>query len=183
METLEPIRRALLGEVTHADKRLRGLIAYNAPTQIFERGKRFTEVIRPGAFRRVLASGRDVISTYNHDVNRLLGRTASGTLTLTDTPEGLRYEVALPESAADVRELLTRGDLRGSSFFAFPHRDGGEKWAGSVRELTSLELVELGPVVNPAYVSSTAEYRSAEVPVPASGSALRAALVALMGRT
>ncbi|MDY3558117.1 HK97 family phage prohead protease [Gemmata sp. JC673] len=180
----EPIRRALLSEISAAGgKKLRGLIAYNAPTQIFERGKRFTEVIRPGAFRRSLASGRDVLSTFNHDVNRLLGRTSSGTLALTDTPEGLRFEVALPESAADVRELLLRGDLRGSSFFAFPHRDGGEKWTGDLRELTSLELVELGPVVNPAYVTSTAEYRSAEPAPPASGTALSAALVALMQRS
>lgn len=186
METLEQIRRALPSEVSHtgSGKMLRGFIPYNAPTQIFERGKRFTEVIRPGAFRRSLGSGRDVISTFNHDVNRLLGRTASGTLRLADGPDGLRYEVDVPESAADVRELLTRGDLRGSSFFAFPHRDGGETWTRDLRELTSLELIELGPVVNPAYAGSGAEYRSAGGgPAAAPGSALRAALVALMGRS
>ncbi|VTU02782.1 Gp35 OS=Streptomyces phage phiC31 GN=35 PE=4 SV=2: Peptidase_U35 [Gemmataceae bacterium] len=183
MDPLEPIRRALPGEITRAGKLLRGLITYNSPAQIFERGKRFTEVIRPGAFRRTLAAGRDVISTFNHDVNRLLGRTASGTLRLTDSPEGLRYEVELPESAADVRELLTRGDLRGSSFFAFPHRDGGERWTRDLREVLSLELVELGPVVNPAYPTSTAEYRSAAAAPPATGHALRVAMVELMKRS
>ncbi len=174
-------RRSLLGEVTAAGKLLRGFIPYNSPARIFERGKAFTEVIRPGAFHRSLAGGRDVISTFNHDLNRLLGRSASGTLRLADGADGLRYEVDLPESAADVREMLARGDLRGSSFTAFPHK-GGDKWSGELRELVSLELVELGPVVNPAYPASGAEYRSGDLgPVPF-GVALAAALVGLMDR-
>lgn len=185
MDPLEPIRRSLPSEIGTGEgggRKLRGLIPYNAPARIFERGRLFTEVIRPGAFARTLTAARDVISTFNHDVNRLLGRTASGTLRLTDTPEGLRYEVDLPESAADVRELLARGDLRGSSFTAYPHKVGGEKWTRDVRELLSLELAELGPVVNPAYPTSGAEYRSAEPgPVPV-GTPLTAAMLRLMAK-
>ena len=50
----------------------------------------FVEVIAPGAFDDVL--GADVRALFNHDANYLLGRTASGTLTLSVDAVGLRYE-------------------------------------------------------------------------------------------
>lgn len=185
---MEPIRRSLPSEIRPGEgngRLLVGLIPYNAPARIFERGRLFTEVIRPGAFGRALAGGRDVISTFNHDTGRLLGRVSSGTLRLIDTAEGLRYEADLPEAAADVRELLARGDLKGSSFVAFPHK-GGDKWSkgssGELRELVSLELVELGPVVSPAYPASGADLRSGEPVPPTIGQVLSAALVRLMER-
>jgi len=162
MDNPETIRRQLPSEITAGTtgRRLRGSIPYNAPAQIVERGRRFTEVIRPGAFARALAGARDVIATFNHDIGRLLGRTTSGTLTLTDGPDALRYEVELPESAADVRELLTRGDLRGSSFTAAPIGRDGDRWKGEHRELVALDLFEVGPVVSPAYPTSGAELRA-----------------------
>ncbi len=162
---MEPILRSLASEVSAGTGRvLRGLIPYNAPTRIFERGKLFTEVIRPGAFARALAPNRDVISTYNHDRNRLLGRTLSGTLRLSDSPDGLRYEVDLPDAAGDVKELLARGDLRGSSFTALALPGGGEKWTRDFRELLALELMEVGPVVSPAYETRAAELRRGASP-------------------
>lgn len=181
---MEPIRRALASEVTAGDgKKLRGFIPYNAPAAINEFGKKFTEVIRPGAFARTLAASRDVLSTFNHNPNRLLGRTSSGTLRLADGPDGLRYEVELPDAAADVRELLARGDLRGSSFIAWPH-EGGRKWSrsGDFCELVSLDLVEIGPVVLPAYPDSGAALRSADGPVPLA-KLLPLALARLMERS
>jgi len=181
-EPEQTIRRRLPSEITAPTaKKLRGSIPYNAPANIVERGRRFVEVIRPGAFARALAGGRDVIATFNHDLGRLLGRTASGTLTLTDGPDALRYEVDLPESAADVRELLARGDLRGSSFTAAPLAGGGDRWKGDYRELLALELFEVGPVVTPAYASSAAELRSGgAVPL---ARLLPVALVGLMARS
>jgi HK97 family phage prohead protease len=185
MDPLEPIRRSLASEITAgAGRLLRGLIPYNSPTKLFERGKLFTETIRPGAFSRALAGRRDVIATFNHNPDRMLGRSSSGTLRLTDTPEGLRYEVDLPDCAADVREMLARGDLRGSSFTAFPAQ-GGETWGGTpkalTRDLTDLELVELGPVVSPAYSASEADVRAA-APLPPAPIRLAGALVKLMER-
>jgi HK97 family phage prohead protease len=193
---MEPIRRSLPSEVSRpegAGRTLRGLIPYDAPAVVTDtvKGKvtTFREVIRPGAFARALGGAREVISTFNHDVGRLLGRTGSGTLRLTDTPEGLRYEVDLPECAADVAELLTRGDLRGSSFVAFPVKPGGEKWTApaergglALRELVDLECVELGPVVMPAYPASDAAVRSGDPAPHHVGGALSAALVRLMER-
>lgn len=190
---MEPITRSLPSEISRGEgtgRVLRGLIPYNSPTQIFEKGKAFREVIRPGAFARALGGNKDVIATFNHSPDRLLGRTASGTVRLTDSPEGLRYEVDLPESAADVRELLSRGDLRGSSFTAFPMPKGGDKWTAPasrselpLRELLALELVELGPVVFPAYPSSGAEVRSGDPPPPTAGGFLTLAQIRLMERS
>lgn len=147
-------------------KKLVGYAAvFNSPSQVMrERGRTFTEIIRPGAFTKALASGGDIISTFNHDPSRLLGRTSSGTLRLTEDERGLRFEVDLPESAADVRELVQRGDLNGASF-AFAVRQGGEKWDADhqTRELTDLYLAELGPVVQPAYPATSVGLRSTSV--------------------
>lgn len=136
---------------------LTGTIPYDAPTEIREGGRKFTEVLRAGCFRSSLTG--DVICTFNHNPDNLLGRTSSGTLSLIDTPKGLEWSVSLPESAAHIRELVQRGDLSGCSF-TFTTRSGGEKWSGSNRELVDLNLFELGPVVMPAYPSSTVGMRS-----------------------
>lgn len=160
METMEPIRRSLPSEIVAGDgKTLVGTIPYNAATIITEKGRRFTEVIRPGAFARSLASGRDVIATFNHDPGRLLGRLASGTLSLSDGPGGLRFSVVLPDSAADIRELVQRGDLSGASFtFVIPK--GGARSAGESVELIDVDLLEIGPVVTPAYRATSVGLRS-----------------------
>ena len=68
------------------------------------------ETIAPGAFGPVLAGNPDVRALLNHDANIVLGRTKSGTLRLSDDPRGLRFELDLPESRADLREAVQRGD-------------------------------------------------------------------------
>lgn len=180
MDPLNLIVRALPSDIRGVGRTLSGLIPYNAPTRIAERGKVFTEVIRPGAFKRAFTAGsRDVVSFFNHNPHRVLGRTASGTLRLTDEADGLRFEIDLPESAADVRELVARGDLRGASFQGGVV-SGGDKWTGDVCELLDLVLVEVGPVVSPAYDASAVVLRSGQA---APGTTARAAaLVNLMGR-
>lgn len=136
---------------------------YDSPTQISERGKKFTEVVRRGAFKKALESNADVIATFNHDPNQLLGRTSAKTLKLIDTHEGLRFEVDLPDTMHGnmVRELTKRGDLNGASF-TFQVNKGGEKWQGDTRELTNLALYEVGVVVTPAYKDAKVQLRSVE---------------------
>jgi phage head maturation protease len=61
-----------------------------------EGGSAFREVIRPGAFDRILTRQRgkqDVVALLNHDSNMILGRTSSGTLELSSDDKGLRYTV------------------------------------------------------------------------------------------
>lgn len=141
---------------------LRGIAAvYNSPAVVTERGRSFNEVIRQGAFRNALASGGDVLVTFNHDPNQMLGRTSSGTARLTDSAEGLRFEVELPDTSVgrDVKTLVSRGDLKGASF-TFGVRKGGESWSGSTRELSDLYLMELGPVASPVYRDTSLSLRS-----------------------
>ena len=157
-------QRSILGTMQATDgNRLVGYAAvFDSPTTITEQGRTFTEVIRHGAFKRAVnAAGADIIATFNHDPSRVLGRTSAGTLQLSEDGRGLRFEVQLPDHAADVREMVARGDVRGASF-TFSPRPNGEKWTGTTRELTDLYVVELGPVTMPAYRDTSVGLRSAQ---------------------
>jgi HK97 family phage prohead protease len=119
-------------------------------------------MILPGAFDKVLARQRgkqDVIAVFNHDPNILLGRTSSGTLELSSDDKGLKYSVTPPAERADIISLILRKDLRGSSF-AFTVSKDSESFSsdanGAVRSIREVSgLYDVGPVVNPAYPSST----------------------------
>src|SRR5262245_18521793 len=72
-------------EIRRTDRRLAGLAApFNVPTEIAD----FREVILPGAFRETLRSGRDVTAVVDHDMTKLLARTKSGTLKLSEGVKG-----------------------------------------------------------------------------------------------
>jgi HK97 family phage prohead protease len=124
----------------------------------------FRETISPGAFAPVL--GADVRSLYNHDPNYVLGRTASGTLTISEDATGLRYEVTPPAARADVLEALERGDVTGSSFGFRVKRDEWTRPATAaelpLRTIHEFEeLLDVGPVTFPAYEETSAEARNA----------------------
>lgn len=141
-------------------KRLVGYAAvWDAPTTIAEEGRTFTEVVRRGAFSRALKGSPDIVCCYNHDANRLLGRTTAKTLEIAEDEHGLRFEVELPDTPTgnEVRELASRGDLQGASF-AFSVRN--DVWIKGTRELRDVDLYELGPVVTPAYSATAVGLRS-----------------------
>lgn len=123
----------------------------------------FVEQVLPDAFNR--SRGQDwpeVIARHNHDDNLLLGTAAAGTLKLRTDDVGLEYEVTPPEARSDILELVERGDVRHSSF-AF--RTIEDDWAQSeqgypMRSLVSVQLVDVAPVVSPAYPDATAGLRS-----------------------
>lgn len=128
----------------------------------------FREQIAPGAFDEAL--GRDdVRALFNHNPDILLGRTASGTLRLSVDKKGLRYEVDLPDTAQarDVRTLIQRGDVSGSSF-AFRVEDEGAQWDETevkkgklpLRTITRAELFDVSPVTYPAYPQTSVSARS-----------------------
>jgi hypothetical protein len=135
---------------------------FNSETVI---GGAFREKILPGAFERALAG--DVFSFFNHDESKVLGRTKSGTLRLTEDDNGLRYEVDLPDTSAarDLRVSMDRGDVDGSSFM-FNVPKGGDEWDFSgdlpLRTVRQVNLFEVGPVTMPAYPDATAALRSME---------------------
>lgn len=119
-------------------------------------GRRFIEVIEPGAFRDSLAGVPDVALLNNHDMTGIpLARTSAGTMRLAEDEYGLRVSADLPNNAAGtvMRDAVARGDIRGMSF-----RFGNavDSWSQSGRyRLRSIRQLELGPEVSfatfPAY--------------------------------
>ena len=150
-------RRGAAAGVTASGRTLSGYAAsYNDPTAIGG----FTERIAPGAFTKSLASGRDVLALLDHRADVLLGRTRSGSLKLSEDAKGLRFELALPDTAAarDVIALAERGDLGGMSF-GFVAID--EAWDGDTRELREIQLHEISVVQSwPAYQSTSVSLRN-----------------------
>ncbi len=113
----------------------------------------FTETIRSGAFSRTLANGGDVLALVDHDPGRVLARTRSGTLRLSQDTRGLGFSLDLPDTMAgrDVLALAERGDLGGMSF-GFQVPAGGDVWKGEARELVAVDLFEISVVqAFPAY--------------------------------
>jgi hypothetical protein len=139
---------------------------YNRETVI---GNFFREVIRPGAFSRVLSENPDVVATPNHNWDVVLGRTISGTLTLEDRDkEGLFYRAAInpaDQEAMNFYSRVQRKDIRHSSF-AFTVRK--ELWTNPENPndlplravLEVAQLYDVSPVTFPAYPTTTASVRS-----------------------
>lgn len=121
------------------------------------------EKLARSAFTDVLAlPDTDVRALWNHDAQYLLGRQSAKTLRMSLDSTGLEYEVDLPNTtyAHDVRELVERGDLDGSSFAFIP---GLSDWDArtETRTHTSVRaLVDVSPVTFPAYGGASAEARS-----------------------
>jgi len=124
----------------------------------------FRERILPGAFDAVLNRQRgrsDLVSYYNHNPDILLGRESSGTLKVWSDEKGVGFEVTPPASRADIMELVQRRDVKGASF-TFSVDKGGEGFTTdengrAIREIRAATIYELGPVVQPAYPSTTAQ--------------------------
>lgn len=125
----------------------------------------FIERVAPHAFNESRAGGwPDVVCRFNHNSDLVLGTTAAETLVLRTDNVGLDYQVLPPESRGDVRELVARGDIRYSSF-AFRVPSGGDEWGVTdqnfpQRTLHEVELVDVSPVLTPAYPDATAAVRA-----------------------
>jgi HK97 family phage prohead protease len=138
---------------------------FNKPTQI---GSRFQEVIRPGAFDRMLKEKQDVRALFNHDDNQVLGRSKSGTLRLSVDSKGLKYEIDPPDTSVGrdtVTVIRSRRRIDGSSF-TFIAR--GQKWNETtkdgvttyLREITDCDVMDVSPVTYPAYESTSVSVRT-----------------------
>ena len=156
-------------EVREAEDGSRTLVGYGAVFNSFSQDLGgFREKIDPKAFNRTVQNQKDILVTVNHNVDRLLGRTAAGTARVSIDDVGVRYEVDLPDTAdgRDAETLASRGDLFGSSF-TFSVAKGGDKWEKDeegrrIRTLNEVRLYELGPVVSPAYLDTSVALRSME---------------------
>jgi HK97 family phage prohead protease len=123
----------------------------------------FVEQISPDAFTDTLARGGVVKSFANHDPNVRLGRTDAGNLILSVDVTGIRYEVTPPptQAARDLIIDIDHGLVPGSSF-TFRTLPDGDSWSLTeqgfpLRTLHAVELYEIGPVADPAYLSTEEE--------------------------
>lgn len=153
-------RRSALIELRAAGRRLEGYAAtFGTEARIAD----FAETIAPGAFSASLATGGDILALVDHDPTRLLARTRSGSLRLSEDSKGLAFEIDAPDTqpGRDVLALAERGDLGGMSF-AFTVPPGGDRWEGRKRELRAVNLREISVVSSwPAYAGTSVQARSA----------------------
>jgi hypothetical protein len=125
----------------------------------------FVEQVNQNAFDESKTEGwPDVVCRYNHKDDALLGTTYARTLTLGIDETGLAYDVEPPQARADVLEYVQRGDIRHSSF-AFRVFPGGDEWGVSefdypMRTLHAVQLIDVAPVLDPAYPDATAAARA-----------------------
>lgn len=132
----------------------------------------FVERIMPGAFAKTIGEA-DIRSLFNHDPNFVLGRTKSGTLTLSEDKKGLLIDAVAPETDT-IRDLvlapMERGDVDQASFSFRTIRDewrdpdAKDNKHGKAglweRDLLEVGLYDVGPVTFPAYTQTDMGVRS-----------------------
>jgi HK97 family phage prohead protease len=148
----------------NAQRRIGGLAAVfgHASRALGDRSGSFHEIIDPAFFNKSRGDGwPGVVARFEHRSDMLLGAVHSGTLQLGVTDLGLDYTVDLPECRSDIYELVTRGDVRNSSFAFQCYDDDWDYVNGSAqRTLRSGRLIDVAPVVNPAYGDTDVALRS-----------------------
>jgi HK97 family phage prohead protease len=146
-------------ELTASEKKLVGyVVRWNSLSEII--WDEFREQFAPGAFRESLGSGADVRALYEHNHTQLLGRTKSGSLTLSEDNMGLRFELTPPDTqlGRDVLTLVERGDISGMSF---GFRSLNDTWDTAqkpyLRTVNAADLKEITVTSMPAYPESAVE--------------------------
>lgn len=143
---------------------LRRIGGYAAKFNVYSRDLgHFVEQIGTPCFNKSRGDGwPDVICRFNHDDNQLLGTIAGKTLDVNTDRDGLLYDVEPPSHMQYIVDLVKRRDVQKSSF-AF--RSLEDEWSvtsdgGPLRTVHSAQLVDVAPVVTPAYADTTAGLRS-----------------------
>jgi len=116
----------------------------------------FYEEVERGAFTESVATG-DIRALYQHNTEKVLGRTKSGTLSLWEDDQGLAFELNPPDNSIgrDAVVSIERGDVDQMSFgFNVPPKgdDRTETEEGiPLRKLRKIGLMEISPVTWAAY--------------------------------
>ncbi|GAA0857724.1 HK97 family phage prohead protease [Clostridium nitritogenes] len=128
----------------------------------------FYEEVDNGAFDKTLADGHNIYAMYNHNSDKILGSTRSGSLKLNVDNVGLHFELRINPNisyASDIAELVKSGDLEGCSFGFWVTDD---EWTYTedkvdLRIIKEVELIEVTITPFPAYLDSEASCRSFEL--------------------
>lgn len=146
-------------------------IVFNSRSEIlsdWESRRRFREIISPAAVSNELIQRSDIKMLLEHDRNRLLARSkqGKGSLKWSIDHRGVLYSFEAPKTADGdyATELLSRGDLTGSSFAFYVAKDGdtwkkdGEIWVRTITKIAM--LTDFSIVSDPAYAETSASVRS-----------------------
>lgn len=126
----------------------------------------FSEEIRHGAFRKVLARGENVPLLVEHKPEYLLASTKSGRLRLFEETRGLRVSANIPDTdlSRRVKTLADSGDLTGMSFGFIAGRGNSEITNRNGKPHRILKafkkLLDVTTTWDPAYASAEAQFRS-----------------------
>lgn len=144
-----------------------GIVFYREgdPSTEYELWEGAVERVHPNFADRAMSEKQDIRGLFNHDANRVLGRTLSGTMTLTKDATGIRYDILYNDNDDDhrnTREKTSRGDVSGSSFAFNANKVQWEKREDGVevRWLMDGDIYDVGPVTYPAYGGTTAVMRA-----------------------
>ena len=116
----------------------------------------FYEYIAKGAFTDELIVKSDVRALINHNPDKVLARSTSGTLKLQADSKGLRYEFPIPQTSygKDLAINLKNGNITQSSF-AFTVKE--DDWStdddgNNIRTINTIDrLFDISAVTYPAY--------------------------------
>lgn len=140
---------------------------FNTPTRIAAVGGDFEEVILPGAFVRSLAQRTPVLQ-FDHGKDPKIGGVPIGSIeSLAEDEQGLHVRARLYDhpDIERLRQAIAGKSITGMSF-RFQVPKNGDTWtkrsddALELREIRDADIHELGPVVFPAYDSTSVSVRS-----------------------
>ncbi len=160
-------KRCLDLEMRFTDDRIGGYASVfydGTPETEYRISENIYERVAPTAFDRLIHGNDDVLASFNHDFNTLLGRRSANTLDLSVDKKGLYWSVPYDSEDPDhvrIRRKIQKGELRGCSF-AFRTIKDDWKFEGNkrIRTLLDVEVSELGPVLTPAYKGALVASRS-----------------------
>lgn len=147
-----------------AEKIISGyFIVFNSETELYEG---CFEEIAPESFDNVDLS--DVRALIDHEASKVLGRTKSGTLTLSVDAKGVYGEIKVNENDTEAMNLYSRvqrGDVDQCSFgFSILDEAMETRDDGSYKfTIKAIELFEVSVVTFPAYADTAVEARSKQI--------------------
>jgi HK97 family phage prohead protease len=139
---------------------------FNTPTRIRDLQGDFDEVILPGAFARSLGERTPVLQ-WDHGKDPRIGTVPIGAIEqLSEDGNGLHVRARLFDhpDVERVRQAIVGKAVKGMSFrFGVPEQ--GDTWSrqgdgSQLREIRDADVHELGPVVFPAYDTTSVSVRS-----------------------
>ncbi len=136
---------------------------FNTPTRIDSWEGTFDEQIAQGAFSKTL-SERTPVLQFDHGKHPLVGSIPIGAIqSLSEDTHGLHVRARLHDNwlVQPVRDAIREGSIDGMSFrFSVVKENFIAGAEAPMRTINELKLYELGPVVFPAYESTTVGVRS-----------------------